>query len=538
MNIYRIMLVDDEAEVRRGIAEKIDWLGEGFELVGEAENGQDALEKLEYLAPDVVFTDISMPYMNGLELAQQLQRFYPSVKVVLFSGHDEFEYAKQAIALNVAEYILKPINREELVEVLKKLYKALQDEVQKRRNIQGLRQSFEKNLPILREKFLDDLLHGRVNPAMAVAKMREYHLDLASENGWAVFRTDIKIPVSAQADEIMLHSEAELIPISVKQLTEEKLSKLCRFANFQFAEGLCCIAALNESFGMQQLADFLDDICKTAKKQLDLDVTIGLGRKCEKTEDIPRAYSESKAALAYCGIAGTGKVIYINEVEPVKAAAVDFEGADGRDLLDAVKFGTEKQLTEQINKIISLLNTFAMHQTQYQIWVMQIFCAIQKLCAKYNISDDTVFGSSPDYFEMLGGLKTTKEFERWLSSAAHKLRCLLSSQRQNAAAGIVQQAKDYINENYSDSELSLEDICTRLHVSTTYFSALFKKETGSSYISYLTDIRMRRAAELLRTTDWKTYIIAEKVGYAEPNYFGYVFKKQFGMSPAKYRGGA
>lgn len=532
MNTYRIMLVDDEAQVRQSIAEKIDWETAGFELVGEAENGRDALEKIEYMAPDVVFTDISMPYMDGLELAQQLQRFYPSVKVVLFSGFDEFEYAKQAIALNVAEYILKPINKEELLKVLARLHKSLCDEVQKRRNVQSLRESFEKNLPILRGKLLDDLLHGRVKGAAAFAKMREYHLDLNSENGWAVFRTDIETP---KKQDITLHGETELIPISVKQLTDEKLAKLCRFADFQFAEGLCCIVALNEKFGMQQLADFLDDICKTAQKQLGLEITIGLGCICERLDEIPRAYVESKAALGYREITGKGKVIYIKEVEPVKTPAADFENAVGDALFDAVKFGTEQQLAEQINKITDILKSKAMHRNQYQIWVMQIFCGLQKLCAKSNIPDDTVFGVSGDYFEMLGEIKNIDDFERWLSACAHKLRCILNSQRQNAAAGIVQQAKDYIDANYGDSEISLEDICARLHVSTTYFSALFKKETGSSYVSYLTETRMRHAVELLKTTDDKTYVIAEKVGYAEPNYFGYVFKKQFGMSPAKYR---
>ena len=121
MNLYRIILVDDEEEVRKGIIRKIDWETLGFQVVGDAENGQDALEKIEQLEPDVVMTDIRMPYMDGLTLTSWIRQKYPSVKVLIFSGFDDFEYAQQAIKLNVTEYILKPVNVEELTQILNRV---------------------------------------------------------------------------------------------------------------------------------------------------------------------------------------------------------------------------------------------------------------------------------------------------------------------------------------------------------------------------------------------------------------------------------
>lgn len=115
---YKILLVDDEAEVRTSIIRKIDWSAVGFQVVGDAENGVDALEKIEQLEPDVVLTDIRMPYMDGLEMAERLREIHPSIKVVLFSGFDDFEYAQKAIKLNIIEYILKPVNAEEMMEIL------------------------------------------------------------------------------------------------------------------------------------------------------------------------------------------------------------------------------------------------------------------------------------------------------------------------------------------------------------------------------------------------------------------------------------
>ena len=129
MSLYKIMLVDDEEEVRKSIIRKIPWEDTGFEVIGDAENGKDALEKIEMNEPDVVLTDIRMPYMDGLAMAERIRQTHPSIKIVIFSGFDEFEYAKKAIKLNVIEYILKPVNVEELTVILKKIKKNLDDEI-------------------------------------------------------------------------------------------------------------------------------------------------------------------------------------------------------------------------------------------------------------------------------------------------------------------------------------------------------------------------------------------------------------------------
>ena len=126
--LYRILLVDDEEEVRHAIIQKIPWEELGFQVVGDAENGMDALEKIEQLEPDVVLTDIRMPYMDGLEMAERLREIHPSIKVVLFSGFDDFEYAQKAIKLNIIEYILKPVNAEEMMEILLRIKGTLDED--------------------------------------------------------------------------------------------------------------------------------------------------------------------------------------------------------------------------------------------------------------------------------------------------------------------------------------------------------------------------------------------------------------------------
>ena len=173
MGLYGIMLVDDEEEVRKAIIRKMDWEQLGFYVAGDAENGQDALEKVEILEPDVVMTDIRMPYMDGLTLAARIREKYPSTKILIFSGYDDFEYAKQAIKLGVTEYILKPVNGQELARILKKVRVSLDQEISQRRDIDALRESYLGSLPILRELFLNDLVRQRADRASIEPKLKE-----------------------------------------------------------------------------------------------------------------------------------------------------------------------------------------------------------------------------------------------------------------------------------------------------------------------------------------------------------------------------
>ena len=173
MDLYRIILVDDEEEVRKSIIRKIDWTAVGFAVVGDAENGEDALEKIENLEPDVVLTDIRMPYMDGLTLAERIRQKYPSMKIVIFSGYDDFEYAKQAIKLNVTEYILKPVNVEELTAILKRIKTNLDEEIEQKRNVNLLRENYKRSLPILREQFLKDLISRPMDGETVQTLLRE-----------------------------------------------------------------------------------------------------------------------------------------------------------------------------------------------------------------------------------------------------------------------------------------------------------------------------------------------------------------------------
>ena len=539
MELYRIILVDDEEEVRKSIIKKIDWAGAGFCVVGDAENGEDALEKIENLEPDVILTDIRMPYMDGLALAERVRQKYPSMKIIVFSGFDDFEYAKQAIKLNVTEYILKPVNVEELTAILKRIKANLDQEIEQKRNVSLLRENYIRSLPILREQFLNDLVSHSLEDGLAEEKLSEYSLSLAGAKKWVTAAIDIE---RTEGGHLPIHKERDLIPISVMQILEENLSSYCRAAVFTSSRSseaeLSAIMAIDEENTQTGLIDVLGDICKEVRKILEVPITIGIGHSCLKLSEICSSYKGAVNALGYKAIVGSGSTIYINDVEPVSRGKLQFDGKDEAELIAAIKFGPREKIEGTVSAIIERMGDAKVHFRQCQAYMLSISNCIVQLIQMYDLDMEEVFEQGTDYddaYALIPKVQKIEDFAPWLKQVSLSIYQELNRERDNTMKQVIKEAKQYIMDNYQDPELSVEKICRHLHMSPAYFSTMFKKETGQAYIAYLTEVRLNKAVELLNKTEDKTYVIAAKVGYQEQNYFSYVFKKRFGVSPTKFR---
>ena len=545
MDLYRIILVDDEEEVRKSIIRKIDWTAVGFAVVGDAENGEDALEKIENLEPDVVLTDIRMPYMDGLTLAERIRQKYPSMKIVIFSGYDDFEYAKQAIKLNVTEYILKPVNVEELTAILKRIKTNLDEEIEQKRNVNLLRENYKRSLPILREQFLKDLISRPMDGETVQTLLREYDIPLAGAKKWIAIAVELELEQELTQEEapLPLHEEKNLIPISVMQILSENLKPGYRFSLVSFSGSadakIAGIAAIDENNSQTELINILGDICKEIRKTLKVPVTIGIGHSAQKLENISRSFQSALDALGYRSVVGTGSTIYINDVEPGIGGKLQFGSEEESALIQAIKFGPEEKIRETVRGIVDRMNEARVHARQQQAYILSVANCMIQLIQQYDLNMEEIFAEDPlgpDPFTVIQSMLNRENFSRWLFQTALKINNALSRERDYAARQVIEKAKQYIMDNYQDPGLSVEQICRYLHMSPAYFSTMFKKATGQTYIAYLTEVRLNKAVELLNMTDEKTYVIASQVGYQEQNYFSYVFKKRFGVSPTKFRG--
>ena len=534
MDLYSIILVDDEEEVRKSIIKKIEWQSAGFKLVGDAENGEDAIEKIEVLEPDVVLTDIRMPYMDGLVLAEKIRQRYPSMKVVIFSGYDDFEHAQKAIKLNVTEYILKPVNVEELTSILKRIKGNLDREIEEKRNISRLRENYRKSLPIFREQFFNDLVHKNLSNEIAEQKLREYDIPIAGAWKWII--AAVAVERGEVGDTLTLHREEELIPVSVMQIIRDKLEGYCRFALFQsvLEAEMVVVVALDED-SITGLIDVFGDICKETKRILEVPVTIGIGHSCGELSNIPFAYQSAIDALGYKAIAGKGNTIYINDMEPVGSGKLEFDSVLEADLISAIKFGPSEKIEASVTQVIQKMESAKVHFRQQQVYMFRVLNSVIQMVQQHDLDLEEIMDGGFESMAVFDKIQKG-EFGSWLFKVAEKINQAINQERDFTTRQVIHEAKQYIMDHYQNPDLSVEMICRHLHMSPAYFSTLFKKETGQAYIAYLTDLRLNKAVELLNKTEDKTYVIAAKVGYQEQNYFSYVFKKKFGVSPTKFRG--
>lgn len=537
MELYKILLVDDEEEVRTSMIKKIEWEKLGFQVVGDAENGEDALDKVSLLDPDLVLTDIKMPYMDGLKLAERLREEREHIEIIVFSGFDEFEYAKQAIKFNVLEYILKPVNAEELTEILCKIKNVLDKKNTEKRNIDFLRENYKKSLPIIKEHFLTNLIHGTLSRGEIKEGIQTFGKELLEGDNWAAASLIIEIPgKTTRLDLQSLHQEKELVLISVQQILDEKLSKHYSNVTFRTSQGLCIIIALRKGKKDSALVDLLSKICRDCNKFLEISVTIGLGGIYKELDRLKESYLESKDAVGYKAAVGSGMAISIGDVENIKREYLKFDERSEGELLSVLKFGTYEQIIQVTRQLTDKLENSKAHVREQQIYIISVLNSIMGFMQKYELDTSIILGKDNDYFEIISQLGTPERMQLKLADICFAVNENMNQERNNTAKNLIGKAKDYIWDNFSNSNLSVEMVCEELHISQAYFSTIFKKETGQSYVNYLTELRLNRAIELLNKTDDKTYIIASKVGYTEPNYFSYVFKKKFGMSPSKYRG--
>jgi two-component system response regulator YesN len=525
---YKIIIADDEADTREGIVSRIDWKSLGYSQAIEAENGQDALEKAELEKVDVVLTDIKMPFMDGLEMSRRLALLCPGVKVVVLSGFDEFEYAQEAIRLNVVEYVLKPVNVAELSEVLRRVKDILDGEINQKRNIEGLRESYRMALPLMRERFLTELMWGAVPGSQIEAQVAKFGLEMREG--------DVRVVVAFECEKNPKAAPVvswELVPLSIKQLVEERLERRCRHEVFISSSAIIAVTAWDNPDPIAELASVADDICAWCAKALNVTVTAGIGRSRRKLDEIHESFQEARSALEYKVVAGGGKAIYIQDMEMLKISQAAFGAREEESLLYAIKFGGDRAIINCIDELLEKAKELGGWQRKAHI--LSLLSVLCRIVEKHGLEEAT----DEDLGSFMASIGDFGEGTRErLCRICLKLGASLSAQRETVPKFLVEKAKVFIAEHFSDRDLSVERVCEHLHVSSSYFSTIFRHETGESYVKHLTGLRMAKAVELLGQSGMKTYEVARLSGYDEPNYFSYVFKKWFGVSPTRYRSGS
>ena len=532
-NRYSVLLVDDEEDVIRIIMKKLDWESMGLVIIGHAANGVEALEMADELSPDIVMTDIKMPYMDGLTLCKKLKELSRTIRVIIFSGFDEFEYAKEAIKMEAAEYLLKPVNAVELKEVFERVKNDLDRELDEKRNTDKLRAYYMESLPVLQESFYMALLEGRIAPEQIGRYMDSYQVQLQGP-----YYVVAVLHISQQSLEEESRMDPFLQAVSVRKFAEEQVEDRWRSRVVIYLGDIIMISQMHSREEMLEYTNEMDRLCRMAKKVCNARITAGIGYLCDNLEQLPLSYQGAKQAVSYRVLYGNTRAISISEVEPAEHVELNWEDVYStyiQQIMKKVRVGEQDGLEKAISQFTDWLSGDQISMQKYRIVRMELVAELFRFTASHNLNPEKVFGGNGDVYSQVLQMESAEVLDRWLRRVCTNLQNAVMNERQDSTKFFVKNAEEYVKEHFADQDLGVDEVCRKLNVSAAYFSTIFKKETGKTFVRYLTDYRMEKAVNMLMTGNEKTYVIAEKVGYAEPNYFSYVFKKQFGMSPSKYK---
>ncbi len=525
---YTVLLVDDEEEVVQVIMKKINWEGLGFSVIGYANNGVKALEMVEEYQPDIVMTDIKMPYMDGMELANRIKAEFPATRILIFTGFDEFEYAKEAVHLEVEEYILKPVNSVELTNVFTQMKIKMDQEISEKRNVEILQRYYMESLPLLQANFYSTLIEGRIREGELLKYLSDYQITFSGP----FFCCLVIHTSSSQAPENM---NPLLLSTSVQKQAEEKLGEKWKAKSFTYLGNTVLIAQLQNESDVSELTDESDRFCRYVRRMIGAVVTVGIGTVCGNILEISKSYSGAREAVSYRGIYGATKAINIKEIAPQEMVQSGSAGEmEMANLFKMIRLGSEQEVLDAVNRYWNQISFPSKSLQQHHIAVMEMVSALYRFSSNNEISMEDFGGDMGKLYTKLLDLEP-ETLHKWLRETSLSFREKLIHARSRSTKSFVLKAEEYVRNNFYDEEISLDRICEILGVSSSYFSTIFKKETGKSFIGYLTDYRMEQASRLLIETNEKSYIIAKQVGYTDPNYFSYVFKRRYGVSPSKYR---
>lgn len=534
--MYSVILVDDERSLRESIERLVDWEGNGFELIGTAENGLDALELIEKKGvPDLVITDIKMPVMDGIEFAKTLREEYPSIKIAFLSGYDEFQYAVEGIRLNVVSYLLKPISKNEIEEFLNSLKEAIDEEIRSVNDMSRVSAEYNKNIELVKASFLNSLLteyNFEESEAGLIEFLSTHELNFLNKEK-VLFTVRFSEPYTLQNKS---QGNSEFQRFSLFQIIQDIIKKYSKNVVFLFSSYVVCILT-GTSDELNDIKDiFAKDVIDTTKKLLNKDVVIGGSDNYINIFETRKAYRDTLTALDYTNSETGESSVFIGDVEKTSSRPEFLYKIDEGSFILALKTNDKNYVSETIKDCFVddyYINHNRTPILRTVISIVYVNC-IRALRETVGEVDDKVNQWYQQIFEAIL-YDDLKVIYKELSKFCEYIMEEILKSRTQLKNSLVIESLEYLEENYTDPELTLKSTSQFLNVSSSYFSTVFKKETGKSFIDTLTEMKMNKARDLVLTTELKMFEIASQCGYDDQHYFSYSFKKYFGISPTKMR---
>jgi len=533
--MLKLIIADDESKVRKGLMNVIPWQDYGIQVVGDADNGARALELCLELDPDILFTDIRMPIMDGLQTAQKLKEVGARTKIILISGIEDFAFAKTALSLNVTNYILKPVKIEELKQVISETVETIQLEKFQENNIQKIKLQLQENLPIVKKDFFHNLIGGKfMNKHELEEKLTFLEIPLLVDKAAlaAVYQVDDYDQTKWANSEV----ERQLLRFSIMNIMDEIIQSHHSGVFFSPGQNEFVVIFNEETIRDNKYEGICEEILSCINKYLNVMCSVGVGSLASCLNKVNLSYSDALTALQYKFYSGSNSILNIADLNKMLVSddAVNPGYNDlyqtANELMSVIRLGDIASTKRIVDNLFELFNTEKKHAVEYvqSVCVEYLFIALR---SAYESGDDfsEIGLNQKDIIERINAIGSIRSLKNDMNDILLRMAQYYAGKYNSNKSSTVNKIQDIVKRRYGE-DLSLVKIAEEVHFTPSYISQIFKQETGTTLIEFITKTRVDKARELLRNTDYLVSEIATMVGFENPHYFSSVFKKICGSA--------
>ena len=534
--MFKLVIVDDEKLDREGLKNQIDWESLGITSVSTAKNGFEAIREIEEIKPDILISDIKMPGMNGLILAEKALVAVPGIKVIFTSGFDDFEYVRSALKMEAFEYILKPIETCELVSALRKAIGARLREKKEEEERQLLIERVNETEPLLKQKFWREVLYGTVDRSMLHGRMSSLGIPSDCASFLAILCEIDDFHTLSR--ETATAADKALAPL-LKDLMYDVMEEGCLVEWVQLEEGRHVgLFSFLDPMTPDQIREYVRCVAKgivsEAANRLGQSLTIGIGCVVGSIADLHISYSESCHAAGQKMFVGKGSVLFYYPKTSVRNNSIDVQNI-GEQLMQSISAVDINKAFYYIDCLFESIEAGNIYDRKYvQNCCFNIISRIDITLADLHEKLENIFGENEVLWDKLMRFETILDIRQWMKNVFRAVIEYLEGRNAGKNRKIVGNVVKYIEDNYAQ-DITLKGIANELFYSPNHLGYLFKEETGRGFSEYLAEYRMKKAGELLKTSLMKTYEVANMVGYKNISAFINQFKSVFNMTPTEYR---
>lgn len=533
--MLKVFLAEDEFIIREGIKNNIDWQAYGYEFCGEASDGELAFPLIQKTRPDILITDIKMPFVDGLALSRLVKKELPETEIIILSGYEEFDYAKEAIQIGVARYLLKPINGETLLQEIDSVAEIILGKQKEKEIREKYQKEMEENS--LRDQM--DLFQHLVTGDCSMEELLSVadKLDLKIMAPWYSI---VLLKIQSMKHDYEEYSGSIVV-------VDERIVKLAEPEHVLiFDRALEGRAFLFKADSEEELLayqkEYLGDVKEVLSGYANLRYFGGIGTPVNRLREIPASFEDASHAFAHRYLVAESCILDSSllmqegaaEHEDFRISAVNPEQIDRAKMQEFLRTGDLDEVVYFVDEFFGKLDGGAMKSRIFRQYItMDAYFSIVDFLKGLGLQKDEI--EAPDQDSSI--LQDEKSAMDYIVRIMEKALVLREKRASSRYEDVVSEVIHYIEDNYAQEELSLNLLASHVNFSPNHLSMIFSQQTGQTLIRYLTDYRMNRAKELLRCSSKKSSVISMEVGYKDPHYFSYLFKKTQGMTPTQYRGG-